>query len=77
MNQINKYFYKIHKIIWVVINLGFARATGRVRRGSTGWRKARAQLQTASAWLRRRTTAPVNSSDERQRTTALAMSEES
>jgi hypothetical protein len=25
-----KVFYKIHKIIWVVINLGFARATGSV-----------------------------------------------
>ena len=70
MNQIKKYFYKIHKIIWVVINLGFTRATGRVRRGSTGWRKAGARLRTASAWLRRRTAGSVNSGDERQRMTA-------
>jgi hypothetical protein len=33
-----KVFYKIYKIIRVVINLRFARATGRVRRGSAGWR---------------------------------------
>jgi hypothetical protein len=33
MNRIKKYFYKIHKIIWVVFNLRFMRATGRVRRG--------------------------------------------
>jgi hypothetical protein len=42
MNRIKKYFYKIHKIIWVVINLGFARATGRgavrEKRGSEGER---------------------------------------
>jgi hypothetical protein len=43
-----KVFYKIHKIIWVVINLRFARATGRVRRGLAGWRKAGARLRTAN-----------------------------
>jgi hypothetical protein len=47
LNQ--KVFYKIYKIIRVVINLEFARATGRVRRGSAGWRKAGAQLRTATA----------------------------
>jgi hypothetical protein len=45
LNQ--KVFYKIYKIIRVVINLGFARATGRVRQGSAGWRKAGARLRTA------------------------------
>jgi hypothetical protein len=46
MNRIKKYFYKIHKIIWVVINLGFVRVTvdrrvfGRVKR-------SRARLRTA------------------------------
>jgi hypothetical protein len=45
LNQ--KVFYKIYKIIRVVINLEFARATGRVRRGSAGWRKAGARLWTA------------------------------
>jgi hypothetical protein len=63
MNQIKKYFYKIHKIIWVVINLGFVRVTGRARR-AFGRVKSRARLRTASAWLRRRTAAPVNSGDE-------------
>jgi hypothetical protein len=50
-------FYKIYKIIWVVINLGFARVTGRVRRGSAGWRRAGLDYERrmASAWLRRRT----------------------
>jgi hypothetical protein len=28
-----KVFYKIHKLIWVVFNLGFVRATRRTRRG--------------------------------------------
>jgi hypothetical protein len=45
LNQ--KVFYKIYKIIRVIINLGFTRATGRVRRGSAGWRKAGARLRTA------------------------------
>jgi hypothetical protein len=33
MNRIKKYFIKYKKLIWVVFNLGFVRATGRVRRG--------------------------------------------
>jgi hypothetical protein len=40
MNQIKKYFYKIHKIIWFVFNLGFVRVTGMDRRVSTRWRRA-------------------------------------
>jgi hypothetical protein len=44
LNQ--KVFYKIYKIIRVVFNLGFVRATERVRRGF-GWVENRARLRTA------------------------------
>jgi hypothetical protein len=47
LNQ--KVFYKIYKIIRVIINLEFARATGRVRRGPAGWRKAGARLRTTDS----------------------------
>jgi hypothetical protein len=58
MNHIKKVFYNIHKIIRVVINLRFARATGRVRRGSAGWRKAGLNYGRRSS---------VNSGDEDRR----------
>jgi hypothetical protein len=66
LNQ--KVFYKIYKIIWVVFNLGFVRATERVRRGSAGWRRAGLDYERrmAIAWLRRRTAG----SGELQRRTA-------
>jgi hypothetical protein len=75
-----KVFYKIYKIIWVVINLGFARATGRVRRGSAGLRAGLDYgRRMARVWSDDELRAPVNSGDERQlrRRTTLAMSEES
>jgi hypothetical protein len=66
-----KVFYKVHKIIWVVINLGFARATERVRRGSAGWRRAGLDYgrRMAIAWLWRRT---AGSGELRRRTATPA-----
>jgi hypothetical protein len=68
MNQIKKYFYKIHKIIWFVFNLGFVRVTGMDRRVSAGWRRAWAWLRTEDG------VAPANSTgsgdDELRRRTA-------
>jgi hypothetical protein len=73
MNRIKKYFYKIHKIIWVVIHLGFVRVTERVLRGSAGWRREGLdhERRMAIAWLRRRTAGSgelrrqtINSGDE-------------
>ena len=71
LNQ--KVFYKIYKIIRVIINLEFARATGRVRRGSAGWRRAGLDYERrmASAWLRRRT---AGSGELRRRTATPATS---
>jgi hypothetical protein len=73
LNQ--KVFYKIYKIIRVVINLEFARATGRVRRGSAGWRRAglNYERRMASAWLRRRT---AGSGELRRRTTSSGDNDE-
>jgi hypothetical protein len=71
MNRIKKYFIK-YTIIWVVINLGFARATERVRRGSAGWRRAGLDYgrRMAIVWLRRRT---AGSGELWRRTATLAM----
>jgi hypothetical protein len=71
-----KVFYKVHKIIWVVINLGFARATERVRRGSAGWRRAGLDYgrRMAIAWLWRRT---AGSGELRRRTATPATNDTS
>jgi hypothetical protein len=63
MNRIKKYFYKIHKIIWVVFNLGFVRVTTMDRRVFGRVEKSRARLRTVDG------VAPTNSTgsgDERQ-----------
>jgi hypothetical protein len=69
MNRI-KSILKIHKLIWVVFNLGFVRVTGTARRVSTGWRRAGVRssdggcVALATNYELRRT--PVNFGDERQ-----------
>jgi hypothetical protein len=46
MNRIKKYFYKIHKIIWVVINLGFVHVTAMDRRVFGQVKRSKARLWT-------------------------------
>jgi hypothetical protein len=63
MNRIKKCFYKIHKILWVIINLRFVRVTAMDRRVFDRVEKSRARLWTADG------VAPANSTgsgDERQ-----------
>jgi hypothetical protein len=68
MNRINKYFYKIHKIIWVVINLRFVRVTVMDRRVFGLVEKSRARLRTADGVAPANSTAPATNDKLRRRT---------
>jgi hypothetical protein len=75
-----KYFIKYTNLIWVVLNLEFARVTGRVRRGFGRVKRSRGSV---FGWRVRgfvdELRVPVNSGDEQQppATSSALASEES